>query len=132
MKNVVMDKFVFACGSGDITTVETLLPSVDPSARNNWAIQVASCYGHIEIVRLLLEDPRVDPSACSNYAIRWASENGYLEVVRLLLTDSRVDPSALENMAIIWAKETGHTEIVDLLTEHQFRLDGPEYTKNIL
>ena len=46
----------------------------------NWA----SHNGHLEVVKLLLQDSRVDPSAEDNGAIRWASFNGYLEVVKLL------------------------------------------------
>lgn len=49
----------------------------------------ASRKGHVEVVRLLLQDERVDPSAADNYAIRWASENGHTEVARLLLHDGR-------------------------------------------
>jgi len=127
-----MDDFTRACKDGDIATATRLLPSVDPSSPDNWGIHMASFYGHLDVVRLLLEDPRVDPSSSSNYALRWASANGHLVVVQLLLTDSRVDSSALGNAAMNWAKQSGHTEIADLLTEHMYRLDGPEYTKNIL
>jgi hypothetical protein len=44
-------------------------PRVDPSAYNYEAIRLASKNGHIEVVKLLLNDPRVDPSAYYNYAI---------------------------------------------------------------
>lgn len=47
-------------------------------------LQWASCNGHTEIVRLLLEDGRADPTADNNYAIRWASIFEQTEVVRLL------------------------------------------------
>ena len=69
-------------------------PRVDPSARNNKAIQWASGQGHDAVVQLLLADARVDPSAQNNFAIRWASGQGHDAVVRLLLADPRVDPSA--------------------------------------
>ena len=77
-------KFIIACGDGDITRVSTLLPLVDPSDYDNWAIRVASHNGQLDIVRLLLEDSRVDPSVLQNLAIQLASENGHTEVVRLL------------------------------------------------
>jgi hypothetical protein len=60
---------------------------VDPSADTNYAIQVASENGHVEVVRLLLSDERVDPSDGKNGAIRCASKNGHIEVVKLLLSD---------------------------------------------
>ena len=39
---------------------------VDPSAENNYAIKLASHFGHQEVVKLLLSDARVDPSARNN------------------------------------------------------------------
>src|SRR5260221_12176679 len=64
----------------------------DPSIKNNQVIKNACFYGHLEIVKLLLQDSRVDPSANNNYAIRWTSENGHLKIVKLLLKHPRVDP----------------------------------------
>ena len=82
------------------------LDHIDPAIEKRLNIRVesaiclASEYGHVEAVRLLLNDPRVDPSADSNYAIRCSSNNGHAEVVKLLLDDPRVDPSADNNDAI--------------------------------
>lgn len=110
-----MEEFIEACKNGNLEVVRLLLndPRVGPSAKDNYAIRLASYNGHLEVVRLLLSDSRVDPSARENFAIRWASERGHLEVVRLLLSDLRVDPS--ENYAIRWASERGHLEVVRLL-----------------
>jgi ankyrin repeat protein len=96
---------------------------VDPSAHNNFAIQMASYAGHTEIVKLLLQDKRVDPSADNNYAIRLASYAGRTEVVKLLLQDRRVDPSAQDNYAIRMASHYGYTKIVKLLL-HDKRVDA--------
>ena len=130
MKNVVMDKFLEACKSGNATAVESLLPFVDPSANDNWAIGYTSGHGYVNIVRLLLTDPRVDSSARNNSAIRWASLNGDVEVVKLLLEDSRVDQSVID--IVRWSTYKSHVDVMRVFTEHQFRLDGPEYTKNII
>ena len=48
-----------------IKMVELLLqdPRVEPSVRNNEAILLATCYGHVKMIELLFQDPRVDPSA---------------------------------------------------------------------
>jgi hypothetical protein len=90
---------------------------IDPSGDNNSAIRWASYNGHIEVVKLLLQDPRVDPSDGDNYAIRYASSNGYTEVVKLLLQDPRVDPSDRNNYAIQYASQYGHTEVVKTLLQ---------------
>ena len=92
-------EFIKTIRKNDINLVKTLLtdPRVDPAAGNNYAIKVASDYGHTEVVRLLLNDPRVNPAADNNFAIRWASENGQMNVVKLLLTDKRVDWRLVNN-----------------------------------
>jgi hypothetical protein len=43
-------------------------PRVDPSIWNNCCIQTASEKGHVEVVKLLLEDKRVNQFANFNYA----------------------------------------------------------------
>ena len=105
---------VFVTGNVDDVRV-ALWMGIDPSTSDNCAIGLASMKGHIEIVKLLLEDERVDPSADDNSAVERASENGHAEIVRLLLADKRVDPSAGDNYAIQWASSKGHIEIVRVL-----------------
>ena len=78
----------------------------------------ASSYGHLEIVKSLLNRSKelsIDPSFDKNSAIRSASEKGHSEVVKLLLADPRVDPSDKHNDAIRSASEKGHSEVVKLL-----------------
>lgn len=99
-------QFLDACKTGDVEIVVTLLPLLDPSFGNNLALRWASYEGQIDIVRLLLDDSRVDP-------LDSPSENNY-------------------NTAMEWARTEGYTNIDQLFTEYQFRLDGPEYNKNIL
>lgn len=61
-----------------------------PYSITNMPIRMASKYGHLEIVRLLLDDKRVDPTDRDNDAIWSAYENGHVDVVKLLLKDERV------------------------------------------
>ena len=105
-----------ACARGDVPQVIFYLENkFDLSFDNNRAIGGASGNGHLEVVKMLLEDDRVDPSANDNYAFRRASKNGHLEIVKLLLLDKRVDPSAQDNYAIKYASGNGHLEIIKLL-----------------
>jgi len=110
-----MSDFIEAIQNGDLEKVKILLIDSDPSVDNNRAIQSASSYGHIEIVKLLLADPRVDPSVYDNWAIRLSSSYGHYGVVKLLLSDPRVDPSVKDNWAIRSASSYGHIEVVKLL-----------------
>jgi surface antigen len=95
--------------------VELLLPFVDPSAEDNYAIRWASQNGHLAVVERLLKDERVDSSANDNHAIRSSSEKGYVAVVERLLQDERVDPSAEDNYAIKMASRNGHVAVVERL-----------------
>lgn len=102
--------------SNELATRVLLELGYDPSAGDNWAIQLASSQGYVETVNLLLQDERVDPSTNNNYALRIASERGNYKVVRALLRDKRVDPSAEGEDALYLAVENGHSGVVDLLT----------------
>ena len=128
----MFDKLIKECEIGNVEKVASLLLIVDPSVQDNLALLEACYYGNFEIVRLLLADPRVDPRAAGNWPVQISSKEGYFEIVRLLLDDRRVDPTADDNLALKWAISNGHTDVVQLLTQHQFRLDGPEYNRNIL
>jgi ankyrin repeat protein len=59
-------------------------PRVNPAARYNLPIRIASSYGDPEIVRLLLNDPRVNPSDANNVALLNAVISGDLDIVRML------------------------------------------------
>jgi ankyrin repeat protein len=107
----------FFIEKNNVEVVKLLLQDarVNHSARDNYAIKLASDNGHVEIVKLLLQYGRADPSAQNNLAIKLASQNGHVLVVKLLLQDSRVDPSAQNNYAIRGASHFGHIEVVKLL-----------------
>ncbi len=67
--------------------------SVDPSNNSNQFLRLASDYGHVEVIKLLLSDERVDPTYLENGAIRIASDRFRMKVVKLLLSDRRVKNS---------------------------------------
>lgn len=103
---------------GDVTTVDQLIRRrVDPSVKNNEAIQWAASKGHLAVVERLLQDPRVDPSSDENLGFREAVQRGHVEIVERLLKDPRVDPSALNNTPIRDASSRGYLAIVDKLLE---------------
>ena len=86
-------------------------------------LHYAAIGGHVEIVKLLLEDPRVDVRAvdktgCS--ALHHAAVKGHVEVVKLFLEDHRVDVRAVDEdgwSALHDAATEGHVEMVKLLLE---------------
>lgn len=58
-----------------------------------YPIQLASQYGHLEIVKLLLNDNRVDPCVEDNYSIKMASLYAHRDIIRELLTNKKVRDS---------------------------------------
>ncbi len=58
--NVVNDAFISAADDGNYLAVKVLLSDqrVDPSAGDNYAIQMASLKGRTEVVQLILADKR--------------------------------------------------------------------------
>ena len=53
------------------------------SANDNIAVRWASRYGHLEVVKFLVEQG-ADTSANDNEALKWASGKGHLEIVNFL------------------------------------------------
>lgn len=100
---------------GQTRIVSLLLLHADPNYDRNSPLRYACQYGHIDIVRVFLQDNRVDPSDGNNVSIAVAVSNGHIDVVELLLQDSRVDPADCTNDAIQQASNQGHLEIVKLL-----------------
>jgi ankyrin repeat protein len=147
-----------ACEKGNLERVKAWLDfGVGPYFNKDYALKLACEYGHIDVVKLLLQDKSVNPTSWDNCCIRWASRNGYTKIVKLLLLDGRVDPTADNEYAIKHASFMGYTEIVSLLLldgrvdptadneyaiihaktqeikemliKYKYRVDGPEYQK---
>ncbi|KAJ3019351.1 UNVERIFIED_CONTAM: hypothetical protein HDU68_010705, partial [Siphonaria sp. JEL0065] len=91
--------------------------TVDPSADDSIAFQMACQNGHLMVVILLLLDKRCDPCADSEFSFRVACKRGHTEIVQVLLLDGRVDPADDNNIAIRAASFVGHLDVVKLLLE---------------
>ena len=112
----------WACFQGYTDVVNILLqyPWIDPTLhdeKNISVIDLAIKKGHLEIVKLLLEDSRIDPSEEGSFVLGLASEYGHLDIVQLLLQCPQVDPSDKNNYSIIFASQNGHLDIVALLLQ---------------
>lgn len=90
---------------------------LDPAIQGNYPIRWACATGHVEMVRMLLEDDRVDPTARDNDAIKLASIYGHTDILELLLKDGRADPTAENNYTMRLALDHGFTENVRLLLQ---------------
>lgn len=86
--------FAIACQKGNVEVVKVLLNDsrFDSLNSKELGLELASCTGHVEIVKLLLKtnDLLVRASPDKSIALRNAAYNGHHEIVELLLKDKGV------------------------------------------
>jgi len=115
--------FLEACKKGDLETVQRLLtnPKLDPAGGEYgtaWyqePIKYATMFGHVNVVRRLLQDPRVNPS---KVPFEYIVGQGHTEIVRILLQDGRANPAYLDRITTLSIASTGgHLQIAKLLLD---------------
>ncbi|KAJ3272278.1 hypothetical protein HDV01_005817 [Terramyces sp. JEL0728] len=101
-----------ACCLGISCVVERLLtsPLVDPGALQNEGLKNACLNGHVDVVKILLDDYRIDPTygICCNESLVYG-------VVKVLLEDSRIDPTTNDYYAIFLAYSNEKYPVVEYL-----------------
>ena len=82
------DRFRAAINKNDIKMVDFLLHNrqIDPTINNNYAIIKAVESNHVDIVKLLLNDPRVATKDLISEAIKIAKDQKYSDLLDILVT----------------------------------------------
>ena len=120
-----------AVKNGDLTEVTRLIQlGVDPNCiSSDWyktrPIILAASGGHIDIIKLLLDQPTLDPNLSDalfgNTALIDASHAGNTDVVKLLVQDKRLDlhykTKGSGITALMQAARYGNTRVVEVLVE---------------
>ena len=119
----------YASQVGDISSVQQLLyEGIDVNSkdvRGNTALIIASQYGHLRVVNLLLAKKANVEHKClyarGYTALMWACDKGHVEIVKTLL-----DNNAMINIrdnngwtGLMWAIHYGRTECVKLLLDRR-------------
>lgn len=109
------------------TTVKAVDQRPDNQRQTSALFEASSC-GHVDIVKLLLENgAMVDRrnGGDGETALLPASRNGYEQIVRVLLENGAdVDKKAVNgDSALHQASHMGHEQIVDLLLKHRANVD---------
>ncbi len=125
--NAVQMAFINASLHGQTYEVEKLIkegadPNETESSFGATALTIASYFGYVEIVKVLLKNgakPNItDRIGCT--ALMCASRNGYTEIVKLLL-ENGADPNIKDNIglnALDRAMKEKHSECVRISTDH--------------
>ena len=82
---------------------------------NNYAVQWASEYGFLAVVKFLV-NKGADIRANNDYALRMASANGHLAIVKFLLKKG-ANIHASNDVPLQWASKYGYTVVVKYLLE---------------
>ena len=82
---------------------------------DHYALGLASFFGHVEIVKVLLKD-REYPDHVWRYAIEWASKKGHAEVVQELL--NHPIPSAYDHEALELARRFRQLDVIKVLMDN--------------
>ncbi len=116
-----------AAALGRIEEARRLLPDADAEDRH-WALALASQFGHVEIVRMLLdagEDPnRYNPLGGHSHStpLHRAAVGGHLDMVRLLVErGARLDwrDTLWQTTPAEWARHEGRTQVEAYLRAQQ-------------
>lgn len=116
MGNDLNEALSWASSYGHLEIVKFLIQHGAKADYN--ALINASEDGHLEVVQYLIQHG-VDPK--DSEALIRASEEGHLEVVKYLISQG-ADPTTRDNLALKWASMNGHLEIVKLLLNYEIDL----------
>ncbi len=112
-------KLFDAVEKGDLNGVQEALDSgVDIHAQDDYALLLAACYDHIEVVRLLL-GYGADVHAGDDRALRIATYEGYFEVVQALLDAGANADLAIEDLNTGGSPKAWVLSTIKLLREAQ-------------
>lgn len=108
--------FSIACKKRYDGVIDILLRQNDfQVSQRNEGLQVACKFGHIDLVRRMLQDKRLAPERQNSACLRYAAESGHCDVLALLIADGRSACNALNNAAVCGASENGHAGAVRML-----------------
>ena len=105
---------IIICKKGNLEDILSLMN--DGCDKNKILCQVCH-YGHVEVVKYLVEKCEVNAREYNDCAVKWACEAGHLEVVKYLVEKCGANARAENNWSGRYASARGHLEVVKYLVE---------------
>ncbi|ARF08106.1 ankyrin repeat protein [Catovirus CTV1] len=97
--------------NGDLEGVKKFVS--ENNINKNYAIQLASSFGHLDIVKYFISI-EADISSEKYYPVRTASSNGHLNILKHFVSLG-ADIRICDDYAVRWSAERGHLEVVKYL-----------------
>jgi ankyrin repeat protein len=118
--DIIYNRFVYACETGDILSVKELAKQykLEYTKDESYCLRTAADNGHADIVEFLLFYGNPNVNALDGYALVYASMRGYVMVVDCLLKNG-ADVTLDHCGALRHACNNGFTEVVKLLIEYK-------------
>lgn len=108
-----ISKLLVSCKYGNLDVVK-YLAARNANINNNYAIEIASCKGHLHLVKYLVSQS-ADVNADNGFALKLASSRGHVHVVEYLLSQSANVHSEHGNHSLKMAIVGGHFNVVKCL-----------------
>ena len=109
----MVHEFIVACKENDLNKIQQMMHMVDISI-NEVGFKYACYYGHIDVVKYLVQNIDIDVHARDEEGFRWACYYGHIDVVKYLVPLG-VDIHAKNEYGLMWAWWNGHIDIVRYL-----------------
>ena len=109
----MVHEFIVACKENDLNTIQQMTHMVDMNEGFIWACS----YGHIDVVRYLVQNTNINIHARDEEGFIWACKNGHIDVVKYLVPLG-VDIHAQYEEGFIWACNNGHIDVVRYLVQN--------------
>lgn len=123
-KNVIYNSFINACKNGCVKFIQHLVKKEkitikDIRLNNNKALKQASLYGHLSVVKYLMEQGLMveDILSENNYILKWSSFHGHLPLVKYLLKEYHLP---INDQTLRWIGHNGHNIIIKYFTKKCF------------
>jgi ankyrin repeat protein len=137
-KNFDLDqKLISASVKGDLDLVKKLIDQgADVHVEHDASLRYASEYGHLTVLKYLIEEAGANIKVKNYQALRLASYNGHLEIVKYLISKG-ADIHAEDDYALILALRGNRTDVIKYLLQKganfpEFGIDIPDNMQEMI
>eukprot|EP00122_Pirum_gemmata_P012592 Pgem_evm1s11710 len=107
-----------SCQLGKTLICERLLIDTEVKVGQR-ELGLCAIYGHLDCMKVILENGKLDPGEKSSYSFRKACEYGHIHIVKFLLADGRIKPNDDNDFSLRMAVKNNHVSTVEILLKQK-------------